>query len=435
MKAVIIDSLFCFVETIIILYFIESVFHKTGVKSFTSTVPAFFILFAADIGVSFFHIATHIQVFTLYVFCEVVLLVFYNGNILRKIYFGIITVLLIILPSLLTLYIVSWVSGIEFSFLISRNDILRILINTSIKLSQFIIITIVLKHLKKEKNDTSKNRILIFAVIIIVSILSIVKIRNSLLDGAINAVFSSYITMIIIIIDLCVYLIIYYYSESNQRKLDIEMQNLTIQQQQKDIENIIHDYYETLKIRHDIKKYLNIAIEMINEKEYDKLEAYLKSFQDNKLGNIKTYINTKNRMFNAIINQKLNEAEKFNIKIECFVADDLADFSGMDDLELCLIFLNLLDNAIEAERNIDMPKIKINIFQNAGYTCFKIENIVNEDILSINPELTTTKNNKRIHGIGLRSVREIIDNHDGIFNITQHEQWFAVKIMLLKSQD
>ena len=38
MKEIIIDSLFCFVETIIILYFIESVFHKTGVKSFTSTV-------------------------------------------------------------------------------------------------------------------------------------------------------------------------------------------------------------------------------------------------------------------------------------------------------------------------------------------------------------------------------------------------------------
>lgn len=36
----------------------------------------------------------------------------------------------------------------------------------------------------------------------------------------------SYITVIITIIDLCVYLIIYYYSESNQRKLDTEMQKL-----------------------------------------------------------------------------------------------------------------------------------------------------------------------------------------------------------------
>lgn len=211
------------------------------------------------------------------------------------------------------------------------------------------------------------------------------------------------------------------------------MQRLTIQQQQKEIENVIKEYYETLKIRHDIDKYLNIAIEMMHEKEYDRLENYLKSFKNDKLGNVKTYINTKNKMFNAIINQKLSEAEKSKIKIECFILDDLADFSGMDDLDLCLIFLNLLDNAIEAEKNIEVPIIKLNIFRNAGYICFKIENIVDKDVLAVNPTLKTTKNNNRIHGIGLRSVREIIDNHDGIFNITQNDKWFSAEIMLLKS--
>lgn len=432
MKGIFIDSIFCIIETIVILYFIESTFVRSRVRSFTLT-PAFLILLSADIVVSFFHISAYIQVMALFVLCEIVLLIFYSGKIFRKIYTGITIVLLIIFPSLLTLYIVSWVSGIDFSVLINKNDALHILVNISAKLLQFVIIKTVAKFYKKEKFHTSKNKIPIYSIVLIISILSIVKIRDGLLNGAINSVYSTYITLIIIIIDLCVYLIIYYYSESNRRKMDVEMQKLTIQQQQKDIENIIQDYYETLKIRHDIKKYLNIAIEMINEKEYDKLDAYLHSFQDNKLGNAKTYINTKNKMFNAIINQKLGEAEKTGIKIECFIFDNLADFSGMDDLELCLIFLNLLDNAIEAEKNIDAPIIKLNIFQNAGYTCFKIENIVDKDVLSVNPTLKTTKNNNRIHGIGLRSVREIIDNHDGIFNITQNDKWFSVEIMLLKS--
>lgn len=432
MKSIFIDSIFCIIETVVILYFIESTFVRSRVRSFTLT-PAFFILLSADIVVSFFHIPTYIQVITLFALCEIVLLFFYNGKIFRKIYTGITIVLLIIFPSLLTLYIVSWVSGIDFSVLISKNDALHILVNISAKLLQFVTIKTVVKFHDKEKFHASKYKIPIFSIVLMISIFSIVKIRDGLLNGAINSVYSTYITVIITIIDLCVYLIIYYYSESNQRKLDIEMQKLTIQQQQKDIENIIQDYYETLKIRHDIKKYLNIAIEMINEKEYEKLETYLHSFQDNKLGNAKTYINTQNKMFNAIINQKLGEAEKADIKIGCFIFDDLADFSGMDDLELCLIFLNLLDNAIEAEKDIDEPMIKLNIFQNAGYICFKIENIVDKDVLSINPMLKTTKNNNRIHGIGLRSVREIIDNHDGIFNITQNEKWFSAEIMLLKS--
>ncbi len=40
---------------------------------------------------------------------------------------------------------------------------------------------------------------------------------------------------------------------------------------------------------------------------------------------------------------------------------------------------------------------------------------------------------KQLHGIGLKSVREIIEKHDGIFNITQNNEWFTVEIMLLKS--
>lgn len=233
------------------------------------------------------------QIAALFTLCEIVLFVFYNRNVLRKIYIGIITVLLIIVPSLLTIYIISWVTDTKYLDLINKSNLLRILTNVSAKLFQFITMIIVLKFLKKEKIHISKYKISIYAFMMIISILSIVKIRNSLLNGAINTLFSIYITIIIVIIDLCVYLIFYYYSESNQRKLDIEMQRLTIHQQQKEIENVIKDYYEKLKIRHDINKYLNIAIEMMREKEYDKLETYLKSFKDDKLENVKTYINTK----------------------------------------------------------------------------------------------------------------------------------------------
>ena len=433
MKEVILDSLFCVIETLIILYFIESNFNSRGLNSFSSIILIFSILLTADICVTFLNIPSYFQVAIFITLCIMILLIFYNGSILKKIYIALITVFLIEIPSFLIIYIVSWASNTDFSVFISRSGVLRVLTNISIKLLQFITIKIMLKFQKNEKFNIATHTIIFYVIIMAASILSVVKIRDELLIGEIKTIFSIYITIIIIIIDLCFYMISYYYSELNQRKIDIEMQRLTIQQQQKEIENIIQDYYETLKIRHDIKKYLSIAIELINEKEYNKLESYLKSFQDNTMGNVKSYINTKNKMFNAIINQKLNEADKTNIKIECYVFDDLSNFTGMDNLELCLIFLNLLDNAIEAEKKIVDPIIKLNIFAKAGYVCFKIENIVDDHILASNPDLRTTKNNKTIHGIGLKSVREIIDRHDGIFNITQNGKWFSAEIMLLKN--
>ena len=432
MKSIIIDGISCIVETIIMVYFIESACKRRPVRLLTSRVHTFFILFLADLGISFLSIPTYIQILVLFSASMLALLIFYTGNILKKIYLSTVLVLLTIVSSLLTLYIVSWVSNIDYAKLIERSDIIRILTNVMCKLLFFISVKIVLKYLRKEKIHVAAHTTLVYAVLLVASVLAIVKIRNGLFNCKIDAVFSTHITIVIIIVDLCLYLMLHYYSESSQRQLDIEMQKLTIQQQQKDIETIIQDYYEILKIRHDIKRNLSIAAEMLNEKEYDKLGAFIKSFQDNNIGNIKTYINTSNRMFNAIINQKLNEAEQRNIKIECFIFNDLSDFTGMSDQELCLIFLNLLDNAIEAEAEVENPIIKLNIFQNRGYVCFKIENIVDKNILETNPNLHTTKQDKRMHGVGLKSVREIIDRHDGIFNVSQNEKWFSAEIMLLK---
>lgn len=433
MKDIVIDSIFCIADTFILTYFFESIFNRRGLRSISSLFSVVSFLLLADFLITFLKISVLFQLLIFILACEFILIAFYNGNFIKKTYTVIIAIILTIIPSFLIVYIMSWVSNVNFAALISKNDSLKIVTNVLSKFFQFLIIKVALIKMKKQTGNYNKSTIAVYSLIMVLSIFSIIYIRASLNNGSVDTNFSIYVTIVIIMIDLFSYASISFYSELNQKKIDLEMQRLTIQQQQKDIENIIHEYYETLKIRHDIKKYLAIALELIHEKQYEELESYLKSFQDNELGNVKTYINTKNRMFNAIINQKLNEADKSNIKIECYVLDDLSDFTGMDNLELCLIFLNLLDNAIEAEKEVRDPNIKLNIFTKAGYVCFKIENIVDDDILSSNPDLRTTKNNKTIHGIGLKSVREIIDRHDGIFNITQNEKWFCVEIMLLKS--
>ncbi|MBP5431419.1 sensor histidine kinase [Ruminococcus sp.] len=433
MREILIDSIFCFLDTFIITYFIESLFKRRGLSSIASLIPVFIILLFADIGITFFKAPILIQLAVFIVLCGFVLIVFYDGDILKKLYTVIFTILLTIIPSLLIVYIVSWVSNVNYATLINKNDSLKIATNLLSKFCQFLTIKIVLINFKKEKSNTSKPQIVMYASIMFFSILAIIFTRDSLQQGAINTDFCVYVTLAIIVVDLVLCSLIYFYSELNRKKIDIKMQEFTIQQQQRDIDNIIKDYNETLKIRHDLKKYLNIAVEMMEEKEYDKLEEYIKSFQDNKIRGTRIYVNTQNKMFNAIINQKMNEAENLNIKVECTICDDLSDFKGMEDIELCLIFLNLLDNAIEAEKNVKNPVIRFHVFKNTGYACFKVENVVEQDVLALNPKLKTTKSDKKVHGIGLKSVREIIEQHDGIFNITQDGKWFIAEIMLLKS--
>ena len=433
MKDIIINGIFCIIETIIIVYYFEASFERRGLTCKSSVFPAFFIMLSADIIITFFNIPIFIQLAMFIILCNIVLITLYNGKIIRKIYVVFMTIFLTMAPSLLIIYVMSWVSNTNYSLFIRSNDSLRFVTNITIKVFQFTLIKAFIFISKKNKIQLKMRRLLLYIFILMISVTAIVFIRNSLNSGIITSSFTIYATISIIAIDSIVYLLLYVFSEISRKNNDIEIKNQTIYQQQKDIENISREYYETLKIRHDIKKYLYFASELIEQEKYDELKEYLNSFQENIFGNTKTFINTENKMFNAIINKKLNEAESLGIKIECCVFDNLSNFNGIDDLELCIIFSNLLDNAIEAEKNVVNPMIKFLIFKKAGYACFKIENIVNKNIFESNPNLDTTKKEKKGHGIGLKNVREIIDKQDGIFNIVQNGNWFCAEVMLLRN--
>ena len=133
MKEIIIDVFFCIVETIIILYFMESNFNRRSIGPFQTLIPAFLILISADLGVTFLSISPFIQIGMLFALCFAVLCVFFNGEILKKIFYSVLTVLLLIIPSFLIVFIVSWASNSNFSEFVNSTDSLRILTNISIK--------------------------------------------------------------------------------------------------------------------------------------------------------------------------------------------------------------------------------------------------------------------------------------------------------------
>ena len=98
-----------------------------------------------------------------------------------------------------------------------------------------------------------------------------------------------------------------------------------------------------------------------------------------------------------------------------------------DSVDLCIIFSNLLDNAIEACSNIsDSSIITIDLKLQQGYQYIAIRNPY---IQNNNTQLLTTKQNKTHHGFGLSNVRNAVERHDGELLITQGEV-FTVEMTL-----
>ena len=78
----------------------------------------------------------------------------------------------------------------------------------------------------------------------------------------------------------------------------------------------------------------------------------------------------------------------------------------VEDSDLSGLLLNLLDNAIDASKNVKNADIQINIGILKSYLSIQVKNRTqSENVLENNPELHTSKTDKTCHGYGLKIVR------------------------------
>ena len=119
------------------------------------------------------------------------------------------------------------------------------------------------------------------------------------------------------------------------------------------------------------------------------------------------------------------------ITMTCF-----ADGSGMrflDVMDLCSIFGNALDNAIEYEKKIGDPEkrlIKVTVYNQNRFLLIRIENYCEETIPLRDGLPVTTKKDPAIHGYGLKSIRHAAEKYGGSLNVTQEPPWFVLTVLI-----
>ncbi len=181
------------------------------------------------------------------------------------------------------------------------------------------------------------------------------------------------------------------------------------------------------KERHELKnKYFYIQT-LLREKKYDQLDNYL-SDHIGRLTEGTGGIHTKNLLIDHILNTKISAARKSNIKTytEILVPEEL----NINEEYFCTILLNLLDNAIEASANESDPDIQIFMNIQKQYLVCCIKNKVSSNILEKNPELQTTKSDKKAHGLGLKIIKGTVKKTNGIFDISIESNYFVATVMI-----
>jgi len=125
---------------------------------------------------------------------------------------------------------------------------------------------------------------------------------------------------------------------------------------------------------------------------------------------------------------KLAEQQNINLITELNLPDDL----GINDLDLCVILGNCLENAIEAcsKINTNEPRfIHIKTTVTKGHLLIKIDNSFNGHVQRQNDGFFSSKSGTD-HGIGLASAKSLTAKYHGHFSISFDQQVFKVSISL-----
>ena len=267
--------------------------------------------------------------------------------------------------------------------------------------------------------------ILIFYIIfLIVVLLSIAMSRNVDFSIIWQKTFLI-LDMLMFIANIIVLKMIFHINQQNHYEMENALLHMQITQQEKRIREEEKNYREVQLLRHDLKRYLVTYRQLLQDGKYEIIEADIDKILGKRL-NTNHCVYTENTILNAVICEKMEQCSIKTIKIEVQVNAD----KDMDSIEYGVMLSNLLDNAIEAEEQEKEENryICLNIGVEQNMIHLVVSNYISESVLQNNALLETSKKNKQLHGIGLRGVKEFVNNKEGEIEIFEENHMLVVHI-------
>ena len=194
-----------------------------------------------------------------------------------------------------------------------------------------------------------------------------------------------------------------------------------VQAQTESLDAINVSYAEQRKYVHDFRAHLYTLSALMESSQLQDAQQYITKLQriSTERG---TLVVTHNTTVDAILNQKALIAKKDAIDIR-FVVNDLSALK-LEATDLTVIISNLLDNAIEACRNLPTGErhIEVKALQEDSFF-FSVRNR-SLPVEIQNNIVATTKRDSRIHGYGLENVKSVLHKNHALFQLHYEDGWF-----------
>lgn len=229
---------------------------------------------------------------------------------------------------------------------------------------------------------------------------------------------------------ILIYVMIYYFNTKQKYQTERDFLEQYNEQQKQYFEDLLRKEQDTRQFRHDITAHLIQIQNFCENDEYEKEEEYIRELLDEI-----TLINRKGyRVGNDIVDTILNTyltpiASVCAIKVKGYINHEI-NIAGKD---LCVIVSNLVKNAVEAVEQCTCEKKEITFEVNQGkqFLSIKVKNTADtEDIIIRNKYPITGKENKRIHGLGIRNVKAVAETYQGSYQYRIEKRYYVAEVQL-----
>ncbi len=205
------------------------------------------------------------------------------------------------------------------------------------------------------------------------------------------------------------------------------MNKIYMEQRQKEQYDSQIEFYKMLNeqylqmegLRHDMKNHVLALYGLWEKKEFEKAENYLKKMMES--GNIGSSEEiTGNHAVDALLYNKKKKAEELSIR---WVADMyIPEHCTMDEFDLCVLFGNLLDNAIKACTEVADVEYHFVDMQSRQ---------IKKCLLLVVKNGTVVKDIKEIkQGTGLFNIYETVRKYDGTVSMKVEDHVFEISVLI-----
>lgn len=192
--------------------------------------------------------------------------------------------------------------------------------------------------------------------------------------------------------------------------------------------DIIRNVADTNKTLHDFKHTLNTLKSMAAESGNEDMIQYLKTLDEAIPSGTNLMNYCKNPAINSVLNHYAYRAKREEVPIKLQI--DIPETLPISDPELCSMLGNIMENAIDACKNIsqEFRQFDLSMVEKAGNLYIVASNTFDGKIRKNGDKFLSTKHDG--FGIGISSIRETVERYDGTVKIHYKDNRFFTDIVI-----